>query len=106
MTPSSSTASSATTVWACLAMASAAVCLFTGCKKSDAGGPQGGFATQVIAVKAERQPVTERLSIVGNVMANEMVDLKTEVDGRVVQIHFEEGQRVESGQMLVELNSG
>ena len=87
---------------ACLAGASS-----TGCKKPGAaGGPPGGFATQVVAVKAERQAVTERLSVVGNVTANETVDLKSEVDGRVVAIRFEEGQRVEVGQMLVELNSG
>ena len=78
------------------------------CKKGakGPGGPPGGFAAQVVAVKAGRQPVTERLSVVGNVMANETVDLKPEVDGRVVAINFEEGQRVEAGQLLVELNSG
>ena len=79
-----------------------------GCKKGakGPGGPPGGFAAQVVAVKAGRQPVTERLSIVGNVMANETVDLKSEVDGRVVAINFEEGQRVEAEQLLVEINSG
>ena len=33
-------------------------------------------------------------------------DLKAEVDGRVTVIHFEEGQRVEEGQLLLELDSG
>ena len=47
------------------------------CKKGakTQGGPPGGFAAQVVAVKVGRQPVTERLSVVGNVMANETVDL-------------------------------
>ncbi|HZJ15150.1 MAG TPA: efflux RND transporter periplasmic adaptor subunit [Chthoniobacteraceae bacterium] len=86
----------------------AAVLLAASCKKTSgaAAGPPGGMATQVVAVKAQRQPVTETLSVLGNVMANETVDLKPEVDGRVVAINFEEGQQVEDGHLLVELNSG
>lgn len=78
-----------------------------GCKKKGAaGGPPGGFATQVVAVKVSKEPVTEQLRVVGTVLANETVDLKPEVDGRVVAIHFEEGQPVTEGQLLVELDSG
>ena len=107
MTVLFSIANHSTTRLTTAAFAGLAVCLFPGCKKPGAaGGPPGGMATQVVAVKAVRQPVTEQLSIVGNVLANEMVELKSEVDGRVVAIRFEEGQRVETGQMLVELNSG
>ena len=92
----------------CALLATALVFVAPACKKGakGAGGPPGGFAAQVVAVKAGKQPVTETLSIVGNVMANETVDLKPEVDGRVVAINFEEGQRVEAGQLLVEINSG
>ena len=89
-------------------LAIAALLALGGCKKRapQAGGPPGGFAAQVVAVKAERQPVTEQIAVVGNVLANETVDLKPELEGRVVAIHFEEGGRVEVGQLLVELNSG
>ena len=92
----------------CALLASALALSGAACKKNAKapGGSPGGSAAQVVAVKVGRQPVTERLSIVGNVMANETVDLKPEVDGRVVAIAFEEGQRVEAGQLLVELNSG
>jgi membrane fusion protein (multidrug efflux system) len=78
----------------------------SGCGKKSASGPAGGFATQVVAVKVNREAITERLRVVGTVLANETVDLKPEVDGRVIAIHFEEGQRVEEGQLLVELDSG
>jgi membrane fusion protein (multidrug efflux system) len=77
-----------------------------GCGKRGAGGPPGGYATQVVAVKAAREPIVEQLRVVGTVLANETVDLKPEIDGRVVAIHFEEGQRVQAGQLLVELNAG
>lgn len=80
---------------------------FAGCKpKAGSGGPPGGFATQVVAVKVSKEAITEQLRVVGSVLANENVDLKPEVDGRVVGIHFEEGQPVTEGQLLVELDSG
>ena len=77
-----------------------------GCGKGGAAGQQGGFATQVVAVKASREPIVEQLRVVGTVLANETVDLKPEIDGRVVALHFEEGQRVKEGQLLLELNAG
>ncbi|MEO8352848.1 MAG: efflux RND transporter periplasmic adaptor subunit [Chthoniobacteraceae bacterium] len=83
-----------------------AVLAFAGCKKSGAAGGPPSFPTQVVAVKAQREPVTERLSVVGTVQANETVDLKPEADGRITELHFDEGQPVEAGQLLVELNSG
>lgn len=77
------------------------------CKKGGpgAGGPPGGFATQVVAVKAVRQPVTEQLRVIGTVRANETVDLQAEVDGRVTAIHFDEGQRVKEGDLLLQMDS-
>jgi membrane fusion protein (multidrug efflux system) len=69
------------------------------------GGPTGDFPTAVVAVKAVREPVTEKLRLVGTVQANEFVELKPEVAGRIVAIHFEEGQSVEEGQLLLELDS-
>ena len=88
------------------ALIAVAMLALAGCKKGPgAGGPPGGFATQVIAVKAVREAVSEQLRVIGTVLANETVDLQAEVDGRVTAIHFEEGQRVEAGQLLLELDS-
>ena len=81
-----------------------AAVLLAACGKK-AGGPAGGFATQVVAVKAAREPITEQLRVVGTVLANETVNLQPEADGRVTAIHFDEGQRVQPGQLLVELDS-
>ena len=78
--------------------------LLTGCKKPQAGGPPGGFAIQVVAVEAKLQPVTETLSLVGNLAANEMVEIKSETDGIVQEINFKEGGRVDKGQLLVKLD--
>ena len=86
----------------CLLLAATA-----GCKKrSAAGGPPPGFATQVIAVKAERAPVVDTLSIVGTVLANESVEIKAQVGGAVQRLHFEEGQQVAQDALLIELDAG
>ncbi len=77
-----------------------------GCKKPAASGPPGGFPTQVVAVEALREPLTESLSIVGTVQADEMVEIKAQIGGIVLKINFEEGQKVEAGQSLVEIDAG
>ena len=73
-------------------------------ESADSGrGPMGG-ATPVIAVPVVRQDVSESLSLVGTVEANEMVEIKAETIGIVERIRFEEGQDVEEGDVLIELD--
>jgi membrane fusion protein, multidrug efflux system len=86
-----------------LLVAVAAAAFTVGCKKSS-GAAQGGWPTQVIVAEAARQPVTESLSLVGNLAANESVEIRAQVDGIVQAIDFSEGQRVTNGQMLVQLD--
>lgn len=59
---------------------------------------------QVLVAEARQQRVVETLSRVANVQANEMVDIRSEIEGVVEDIHFEEGQQVEKGQLLVTLD--
>lgn len=40
----------------------------------------------------------------GTVLANEEVDLKSEVDGKITKIAFKEGSRVKKGELLVKIN--
>lgn len=77
-----------------------------GCKKPATATPAGGggaMSIQVVAVEATKRPVTESLSLIGSTTANEMVELKSETDGLVEKINFEEGQQVEQGRLLVQL---
>ena len=67
---------------------------------SGGGGPQGGFAVQVVVEKAKQQPINETIPLVGTLAANESVELKSEVDGKVERINFREGQRVKAGHVL------
>ena len=81
--------------------------LFAGCKKSAtpaAGGAPGGMAVQVVAVEARLEPIVESLSLVGTLLANEVVEVKSEIEGAVVSVPFQEGERVEQGRLLVQLD--
>jgi len=82
-----------------------ALCLaVAGCrKKPDAAAGPGSFAVQVVAVEAKRQPISESLSLVGSLAANELVEIKSETDGMVEEINFKEGERVEKGRVLFRL---
>ncbi|HUS36519.1 MAG TPA: efflux RND transporter periplasmic adaptor subunit [Verrucomicrobiae bacterium] len=87
---------------ACFVVALTALVL-AGCKKKASGPPQM-MAPRVIAVTAKAQRVAEVLSLVGSITANEMVDVRSEVDGVVQEIVFKEGQLVKKGQELVRLD--
>jgi membrane fusion protein (multidrug efflux system) len=83
--------------------------LMAGCKKSGPAGPGGAggaaaFAAQAVVVEARMQPVTEGLSLVGSLAADEMVELKSETEGTVQEILFTEGQLVKAGDLLVRLD--
>lgn len=40
----------------------------------------------------------------GELRANEQVDLRSEASGRIVSLHFDEGQRVKAGELLVKVD--
>ena len=83
----------------------AAVALSTACQKAaQSSAPPPRMVAQVIAVPAKTQTVSETLSLVGSVAANEMVEVKSEIDGTVQEINFKEGERVEKGRLLVKLD--
>jgi membrane fusion protein (multidrug efflux system) len=77
-----------------------------GCKKPAAavGAAPGGFAVQAVVVEARLQPVSESLSLVATLAANEMVEIKSETDGAVEKILFEEGASVKAGEQLIQLD--
>lgn len=90
-----------------LSAAACALALLSACKKpgaAKAGGPPAMPPTQVIAVEARREAVAESLSLVGTLTANEWVEIKTELEGTVVEIGFDEGKAVTKGQLLFRLD--
>jgi len=67
-----------------------------------AGGPPPGLPVKAVHVKLGE--VRNEVGAVGSLLADEAVIIRPEIDGRVVNIHFEEGQRVSKGQKLVTLD--
>ena len=60
----------------------------------------------VSAVNAEEQVWSRNLRAVGTVEAFQGLTLRSEISGRVSKIHFESGQMIKAGDVLVEQESG
>jgi membrane fusion protein (multidrug efflux system) len=60
-------------------------------------------ATPVIVEAARYDRFVDRVEALGTLRANESVDLTATVTDTVTAIHFEDGQRVEAGHVLVEM---
>lgn len=77
----------------------------------DAKGANAGAAAKpapampVKAVAARLAPAVEETSAVGTLRADEAISLRPEIAGRIVEIHFNEGQNVARGAKLVSLDS-
>lgn len=70
---------------------------------SGTGGPRGPVGVE--AARAERVSLSETVSAVGTLRANESVTIKPEVAGLIERIHFDGGARVRKGALLVSLDA-
>lgn len=70
------------------------------------GGHRGGNRTlpPVQAAEAITQSVPQFLSGLGTVTAANTVTLRSRVEGELTAIHFDEGQEVQAGQLLAEID--
>lgn len=62
-------------------------------------------APEVIVSPAVRAPIADRLEALGTLRANESVTITATVTETVSAIHFDDGQRVAAGDVLVEMTS-
>jgi membrane fusion protein (multidrug efflux system) len=53
---------------------------------------------------AKTMPVSDEVVVAGELRSNESVNVSTEIDGLISKIHFQEGQPVEQGALLFELD--
>src|SRR3989441_4342949 len=82
------------------------------CKNGKAGGPDpagggGGGAPMgmpVEVVVARTDTVRDEISATGQIEAVQSIDLRPEVDGRIVEILIREGQEVEQGTPLFKVD--
>lgn len=69
------------------------------------GGGAGAGPSPVIVAKAERVPFVERVEAIGTLRANESVVLTAKATDTIRQIHFNDGQRVEKDDVLVQMTN-
>lgn len=78
------------------------------CGGSTSGGPggPGGAPAIVTTTPAAMAPWTDRLDAIGTARASESIAITSKLSERVERVRFESGQRVDVGQVLVDLDVG
>ncbi len=74
----------------------------------DPGDMAAGYepgAVTVVTAEAQLEQVRDTFEATGTTRAREAVQVVTETAGRVTAIHFDEGERVEAGDVLLELDA-
>ena len=96
------------TAWAFFGTTGALVVLLSaaGCNRGGSPAPArgGGGPLSVEAVVIEPQLLENKIFTTGTLLANEEVELRPEISGRVTNVFFAEGQRVRRGDVLLKLN--
>ena len=68
------------------------------------GGGSGKGTVPVEAMIVHPQLLRNEIFTTGTLLANEEVELRSEISGRVVDVLFEEGKRVNKGELLLKIN--
>jgi membrane fusion protein (multidrug efflux system) len=66
------------------------------------GSGPGNVAVDVMLVKTEK--LDNKIQATGTILANEEVELRSEVAGKIGKIYFKEGDKVKKGQVLIRIN--
>lgn len=88
-----------------LAIAAGALWLYGNAQPEVAEQGWGGSATLVSLETVSMQTVTDDVEAVGTLIANESVTITSRVSDIVTAVHFEDGDVVEAGDILVELTN-
>lgn len=72
-------------------------------KKQEAA-PQGSGKVSIDAQIAKHEKFENNIVVTGSLMANESVELASEISGKIDHIFFKEGQYVQKGKLLVQTN--
>ncbi|MBF6058741.1 efflux RND transporter periplasmic adaptor subunit [Thiomicrorhabdus heinhorstiae] len=73
--------------------------------ETDAGQKPQKPSISVIAYKVEIDKLPQSLEVLASLQSKQSVDLRSQLSERITAIHFEDGQTVQKGQLLVELNN-
>ena len=90
-----------------LALLLGGVCAFAGCKKNDAAAAEGRkgppAAVPVVLQPANVRPVQRAVEVVGTLWGEEDVTVSNKVNGKVIAVYKDVGDRVEPGEPLAQL---
>ena len=75
------------------------------CLAPTVAGAQNAPIQSVIVAEVRMQPFADRVEALGTLKANESVSVTSNVTETVSAIHFDDGQRVKQGDLLVEMTS-
>lgn len=67
-------------------------------------GPQASSILPVDVSIVKPVKVENSIRITGAILANESVEIKSEISGKIEKIYFKEGQEVKKGQLLLSIN--
>lgn len=82
--------------------------LMTGCSnevKAESPKETPMMATNVVGYKTEIREFSDSIFVVGTLDSNESVDIISEISGVIVSVGFKEGQRVEEGDVLFQIDA-
>jgi membrane fusion protein (multidrug efflux system) len=85
----------------------AALAVLAGCDQEPAlsGGSSWGRAATVITAKVELRPMVDEIEALGTARANESVEIRPRIASLVERVVFDEGQMVQQGELLIELEN-
>jgi membrane fusion protein (multidrug efflux system) len=69
------------------------------------GPPGGGMPTPVVSAAVREAPLTRELKALGTARANEAVEITSKTSNIITAVRFRDGQRVQRGAVLVQLDS-
>ena len=73
--------------------------------QDNARAARRSLGVPVVVAEVVRAPIADSLAALGTARANESVQLTANHSDHVVALHFEDGQQVQAGELLAELNS-
>src|SRR4030095_12880910 len=71
---------------------------------SKGGGPRGPQAAPVRIASADIRDVPVVVRTLGTVLSNSVVNVKSEIDGPLLEANFKEGQMVKKGDLLFQID--
>ncbi len=78
--------------------------LFSPAEEMPGGSGQKDVRLPVTAIVVKPGPLTNSIRATGTILANEEVELRTEIAGKIDRIAFHEGSTVKKGDLLVKIN--